>query len=68
MAQITLNFDDSLVPTISAAFGDNLNLGRDATPSEVKGYLVSAMKNVVQDYQLRQLHNAIQPPPLILVT
>jgi len=58
MAQLTITTTAQQDARISPAFGDVLQLGRDATLAEVKAYLVNQIRNIVLRYEERTL------PPL----
>ncbi len=51
MATISITTTAAQDARISTAFGSYLRLGRNATGAEVKGALITLVKQVVQDYE-----------------
>ncbi len=68
MPNIVLTVTNQQAARISTAFGKALNLGRDATPDEVKQYLIGQVKRVVHQEELNAAIAAVPPPNLGDVT
>lgn len=59
MATVTITTTGPQDARLAPAFGDKLNLGRDATVAEVKAWLIAELQAVVRDYEFRQAQAAI---------
>ncbi len=69
MANFALSVPDADVLRVCNAIGDCLNLGRPATPAEIKGFIADTLKNIVLGYEQRQQAQQLQamvfaPPPV----
>lgn len=62
MPSITITTTTDQAARLSPAYGDKLNLGRDATQAEVKDALIAEMKSVVRAYEAKQAHAAVVIP------
>lgn len=60
MPSMTLTVDAQGMADLQYAFGQMFNLGRDATPAEVKSYISQYPINVVQQIKLRDAQRAAQ--------
>lgn len=61
MAAVTITTTAPQDVRLGPAFGDRLKLGRPATATEVKNWLIDQMRAVVADYENRQAVAALVP-------
>lgn len=59
MATVTITTTAPQDARLGPAFGDLLKLGRSATVAEVKAWLITQLRNAVQDYERQQAEAAI---------
>lgn len=62
MASITITTTAAQDARLGPAFGYLLNTGGNATPAQVKAWLVTQLRGVVVTYETRQAIAAIAPP------
>lgn len=62
MASFSIAVTAEQAQRVSAAYGDFLGLGRDATLAEVKAALIAEVRSVVRAYETRAAIAAVAAP------
>ena len=62
MASITITTTAPMDARLTVAWGDYLHPGTNASTADVKAWLISELRRVVQDYENRIAHAAVAPP------
>lgn len=62
MASITITTTGAQDARLGPAFGDLLNTGGNATPAQVKAWLIGQLRGVVHTYETKQAIAAVTPP------
>lgn len=58
MATITIVTNASQSQRAAKAFGEKLNLGRDATGDEIRAWIIEELRTIIQHYERRILQKA----------
>lgn len=62
MASITITTTAQQDARLTVAFGEFLHPGTNATAADVKAWIISELRRVVQEYEQRQAIAAVPPP------
>ena len=68
MPIISFTVDTTQAQRIAHAFGYHYTRGTDATPAEVKQYIINYVKTMVIDAEEAEARAALTPPPDVVAT